>query len=178
MGTAVADSGGSGAWFLIPYATYFMVISGVPVDEAFHYFVISACLGLFACNVGLFIMRHVCGRRTFLMVGALFNGLIMLGLAVSSTVATSFETGKTCLITFILLWMAWYSGVTGVATRPTATELVSTRLRAWSFGTTQAVSQLVIWLVSFCTPYFINPTELNWVSLASLQLGGAVQGVG
>ncbi|KAK5653410.1 hypothetical protein OQA88_8895 [Cercophora sp. LCS_1] len=162
MGTAVADSGGSGAWFLIPYATYFLVISGVPFQDVFHYFVINTCLGLVACNIGLFVMRHVCGRRTFLMISAMFNGLFMLGLAVSTTTGADFATQQKCLITFVSLFLIWYSFGTGVGTRPVATELVSTRMRAWSFGLTQAVGQLVIWLISFCTPYFINPENLNW----------------
>ncbi|KAH8884138.1 general substrate transporter [Thozetella sp. PMI_491] len=162
MGTVTADSGGSGAWFLIPYVTYFMVISGVPTGDVFHYYVMNTCLGLVACNIGLFIMRHVCGRRSFLMLSAVFNGLFMLGLAVSSTVSTSRDTARTFLITFVSLFLIWYSFGTGVATRPVATELVSTRLRAWSFGAAQAVSQLTVWLVSFCTPYFINPEHLNW----------------
>jgi len=165
MGTAVADSGGSGAWFLLPYITYFLIISGVPITDVFHYSIISTCLGLFVCNLGLFLMRHVCGRRTILMIGAAFNSLTMLGLAVSSTVTTSPETFQKCLVTFVLLFLVGYSFGTGTATRPTSTEMVSTRLRAYSFGATQAVSQLLIWLVSFTTPYFINPEHLNWVSL-------------
>jgi len=172
MGTAVADSGGSGAWFLIPYTTYFMIISGIPVQDVFHYFVISTCLGLVACNVGMFVMRHVLGRRAFLMISAVGNALFMLGLAVSTTesVGASFETKSKCIITFCLLHLIWYSFGTGLATRPVSTELVSTKLRAWSFGATQAVSQLIIWLVSFCTPYFINPENMNWVSIPSIRV--------
>ena len=147
----------------MPYTQFFFVISGVPFNKVFHYFAISTCLGLVATNVGLFCMRHLCGRRTFLMLGAVFNGLFMLGLAVSSTVAKG-ETKITLIVTFVTLSLVWYSFATGVASRPVATEMVSTRLRAWSFGLTQAVGQLVIWLVVFCTPYFINPSDLNWVS--------------
>jgi hypothetical protein len=89
MGTVAADSGGTGALFLIPYVTYFLLISGVPVNDVFHYIVINTCLGLVSCNIGLFVMRHVCGRRTFLMLSAVFNGLFMLGLAVSATLDIS-----------------------------------------------------------------------------------------
>ena len=167
MGTFVADSGGSGAWFLLPYAAYFMVISGVAFADVFHYFIIISCLSLVSCNIGLYIMRHLCGRRTFLMVSALFNSLLMLGLAVSQTVAKSPEPARTCVVVFTSLFLICYAGGTGLSTRPVATELVSTRLRAWSYGAAQALSQLVIWLVSFCTPYFINPENLNWVRCSS-----------
>ncbi|KAK3323362.1 general substrate transporter [Cercophora scortea] len=162
LGVATADSGGSGAWFFIPYSTYFMIISGVPVRDVFHYHIINTCLGLVACNLGLSLIRHVCGRRTFLMLGAALNGLCMLGMAVSSTVDTSPETARACLVAFVSLFLIVYSLATGLVTRPVATELVSTRLRAWSFGLTVAVSHLNIWLVSFCTPYFINPEHLHW----------------
>ncbi|KAK3367294.1 general substrate transporter [Lasiosphaeria ovina] len=163
LGTAAADSGASGAWFLIPYSTYFMIISGVPVNDVFHYFVINTCIGLVVCNAGLFALRHVCGRRTLLMIGAALNAAFMLGLAVSATVTTAFnEPARTSLVTFVALFLVSYSFATGVVTRPVTTEIVSTRLRAWSFGLTQGVSQLIIWLVSFCTPYFINPEHMHW----------------
>jgi hypothetical protein len=99
------------------------------------------------------------------MISAVFNALLMLGLAVSAQVATPFsDASKTAIVTFVALFLIWYSFGTGLATRPTATELVSTRLRAWSYGSATALSQLIIWLVSFCTPYFINPENMNWVS--------------
>jgi len=161
----ITDSGGSGAWFLIPYATYFMVISGIPFEKVFHYFLINTCLGLVGCNLGLFLMRHVCGRRTFLLVSAAGNAAFMLALAVGSTQSQDIETRKTLIVVFVSLFLIWYSFGTGVASRPVATELVSTRLRAWSFGAGQASGHLVVWLVSFCTPYFINPEKMNWVSI-------------
>src|SRR4051794_13988369 len=77
MGSVAADSGGTGAWFLIPYVTYFMLISGVPVHDVFHYFLITTCMGLVACNIGLLVMKKLCGRRTFLMLSATFNALFM-----------------------------------------------------------------------------------------------------
>lgn len=43
-----------------------------------------------------------------------------------------------------------------------AGELPSQRLRSYTFGISSAVGFLFSWLVSFTTPYFINPTALNW----------------
>lgn len=150
---------------MIPYVIYLFAISGVPQQDIFHYFIINTCISLVVCNLGMFLMRHVCGRRTLLLIGSACNGAFILGLAVSATVETSFETGQTLLITFASLFLIGYSFATGVVTRPVATELVSTRLRAYSFGLTQAITSFVIWLVSFCTPYFINPEKMNWVSV-------------
>ncbi len=165
MGVVAADSGGSGAWFIIPYVTYFMVVNGVAVGDVFHYYLINTCLGLLACNVGLYVMRHVWGRRTFLMIGAAFNCLFMLGLAVSATASTSFDVARSSMVAFVSLFLISYSFSVGVGTRPVAAELVSTRLRAWTFGLTQALSQFLMWLISFSTPFFINPENLHWVRL-------------
>lgn len=144
-----------------------MAISGVPPTDVFHYFLINTCISLVVCNLGMYLMRHVCGRRTLLLMGSASNAAWLLGLAVSSSVETSFKTSQTLLITFTSLFMIGYSFLTAVVTRPVATEVVSTRLRAYSFGTTLAISSVVLWLISFCTPYFINPENMHWVSSIS-----------
>lgn len=51
----------------------------------------------------------------------------------------------------------------GAASSPLATELVSSRLRAWTVGSANALGYFLAWLVGFCSPYFINPQDLNWV---------------
>lgn len=152
---------------MIPYAVY-LAISGVPPDKVFHYFMINTSICLVGCNLGMFLMRHVCGRRTLLFIGSVANAAFMLALAVSASVETSPDTSQALVIAFVSLFLIVYTFTTGAVTRPVATELVSTRLRAYSFGLTQAVSQLVIWLVSFCTPYFINPQKMHWVSLSCI----------
>lgn len=152
---------------MIPYIIYLMAISGVPPTDVFHYFLINTCISLVVCNLGMYLMRHVCGRRTLLLMGSASNAAWLLGLAVSSSVETSFKTSQTLLITFTSLFMIGYSFLTAVVTRPVATEVVSTRLRAYSFGTTLAISSVVLWLISFCTPYFINPENMHWVSSIS-----------
>lgn len=43
-----------------------------------------------------------------------------------------------------------------------AGEIPSQRLRSYTFGTSTAIGFLFSWLVSFTTPYFINPDSLNW----------------
>jgi hypothetical protein len=42
------------------------------------------------------------------------------------------------------------------------TEIPSQRLRSQTVGTASGLNFVVNWLVSFCTPYFINPDQLGW----------------
>lgn len=43
-----------------------------------------------------------------------------------------------------------------------AGEAPSQRLRSYTFGVASACGYLLAWLVTFTTPYFINPSALNW----------------
>ncbi|KAL1881567.1 hypothetical protein Plec18167_003164 [Paecilomyces lecythidis] len=43
-----------------------------------------------------------------------------------------------------------------------AGELPAQNLRAYTMGLASAVSFAFAWLCAFTTPYYINPTELNW----------------
>jgi hypothetical protein len=61
-----------------------------------------------------------------------------------------------------------YDACVGVAAFPLANELVSSRLRAWTVGSANALGYFLAWLVGFCSPYFINPQDLNWVSLSQM----------
>ena len=157
---------GSGSWFIISYATYFMVVAGLTVNEAFKYTVINTVLGLVGVNFGMYLMRHVMGRRTILMTGAIVQGSAMLGLAVSATVAPGTIAARNCLIAFFAIYLFAYNAFVGDATYPTATELVSTQLRTWSVGSAISIGYFLAWLTSFFSPYFINPENLNWVGAA------------
>ncbi|KAI1359769.1 general substrate transporter [Xylaria arbuscula] len=153
---------GSGSWFIISYATYFMVVAGLTVDEAFKYTIMNTVLGLVGVNFGMYLMRHVMGRRTILMIGAIVQGSAMLGLAVSATVAPGTTAARNCLIAFFAIYLFAYNAFVGDATYPTATELVSTQLRTWSVGSAISIGYFLAWLTSFFSPYFINPENLNW----------------
>ncbi|KAI0505142.1 general substrate transporter [Xylaria bambusicola] len=153
---------GAGSWFVISYATYFMIVAGLTVEEAFKYTILNTVLGFVGVNFGMYLMRHVMGRRTILMTGAIVQGGTMLGLAVSATVAPGTVAARNCLIAFFAIYLFVYNAFVGDATYPTATELVSTRLRSWSVGSAISIGYLLAWLTSFFSPYFINPENLNW----------------
>ncbi|KAI1428047.1 general substrate transporter [Xylaria sp. FL1777] len=153
---------GAGSWFVISYATYFLIVSGLTVDEAFKFGILNTVLGFIGVNFGMYLMRHVMGRRTILMTGAIIQGATMLGLAISATVASGTFAARSCLIAFTAIYLFSYNAFVGDATYPTATELVSTRLRSWSVGSAISIGYFLAWLTSFFSPYFINPENLNW----------------
>lgn len=158
----IATQTGAGSWFIISYATYFMIVAGLSVDDAFRYSVMNTCLGFIGVNVGMYLMRHVMGRRTVLMTGAVVQGCAMLGMAISATVANGTISARNCLVAFTALYQFSYNAFVGDATYPTATEMVSTRLRSWSVGSAISLGYFLAWLTGFCSPYFINPEDLNW----------------
>ncbi|KAI2619537.1 general substrate transporter [Hypomontagnella submonticulosa] len=158
----IATQTGAGSWFVISYATYFMIVAGLSVDDAFKFSVMNSCFGFVGVNLGMYLMRHVMGRRSVLMTGAVTQGCAMLGMAISATVAPGTVSARNCVIAFTSLYMFSYNTFVGDATYPTATELVSTRLRSWSVGSAISLGYFLAWLTGFCSPYFINPEDLNW----------------
>lgn len=148
-----------------------MVVSGLTVDEAFKYSVMKSCLGFIGVNLGIYLMRHVVGRRSIMMIGSLTQGLCMLIVAITATTSAGTLVARNCLIAFTSLYMFAYNAFVGAASYPVATELVSTRLRSWTVGSAISLGYFLAWLTGFCSPYFINPENMNWVGFFS-QLWG------
>ena len=148
----------SGVWFLIAYQTYFFTIAGI--TKSFEFSIMNTVIGFVGVNVGMYSIRHVFGRRSILMIGAAACGLCELA---STVRPNSIATGKV-LVAFTAIFQFFYNGCVGSARYPVATELVSSRLRAWTVGTATSLGYILAWLVGFCTPYFINPEQLNWVA--------------
>jgi hypothetical protein len=158
----IASQTASGVWFFIAYQTYFFAIAGV--TKAFEYSIMNACLGFIGVHIGMYAMNRWVGRRTIIIFGAITCGLCMLACGIASSVnPTSKSTGQV-LVAFVALFIFFYDACVGVASTPIATEVVSSRLRAWTVGTANALGYFLAWLVGYCSPYFINPTQLNWVS--------------
>ncbi|PSN72636.1 general substrate transporter [Corynespora cassiicola Philippines] len=156
----IACQTASGVWFLIAYATYFFSVAGI--TKAFEFSIMQTCIGFIGVNVGMYAMRNWVGRRAILMFGAMACGLCELATAIAASIdQTSESTGKV-LVGFTALFMFFYNGCVGAASYPVATEVVSSRLRAWTVGTATSLGYVLAWLTGFCTPYFINPQDLNW----------------
>jgi hypothetical protein len=80
-------------------------------------------------------------------------------------VAPASKATGNVLVAFTALFMFCYNAGVGVASSPLATEMVSSQLRASTVGSANALGYFLAWLIGFCSPYFINPQDLNWVSL-------------
>ncbi|KAL3496324.1 general substrate transporter [Aspergillus germanicus] len=151
----------SGIWFIIGYQTYCFAVSGI--TKAFEYSIMSTCFSFVGVNIGMYAIRNWVGHRTILIISAVTVSLCQLASAIAATVSpqTALSTGQV-LVAFTALTKFFYNGCVGAASYPVATELVSSRLRAWTVGTTTSLGYLLAWLTNFCTPYFINPEHLNW----------------
>ncbi|KAH4966375.1 hypothetical protein HBI78_094060 [Parastagonospora nodorum] len=156
----IASQSASGSWFFIGYQTYFLSLAGI--TKAFEYTIMITCIGFIGVHVGLFSMNKICGRRSIMIVGALSCGLCELACGIASSVSPNSKATGNVLVAFTALFMFCYNAGVGVATSPLATEMVSSRLRASTVGSANALGYFLAWLVGFCTPYFINPQDLNW----------------
>ncbi|KAL4924048.1 general substrate transporter [Aspergillus undulatus] len=160
----IACQTASGVWFIIGYPTYFFTVTGV--NKPFEYTIMSTCLGFIGVNFGMYAMRHLVGRRAILIVGATTCGLCQLGSAIAASASpNSLATGQV-LVALTALFKFFYNGCVGAASYPVATELVSSRLRAWTgarYGYIWAGSNAVC-IVFF---YFFIP-EMKGRSLEEL----------
>lgn len=146
---------------MIAYQTYFLQQGGV--TKAFEYTIMTSCVGFIGVNVGMYAIRHLVGRRAILIIGATACGICQLAPAIAASTSNNLAMRANLLTAFIALFKFFYNGCVGAASYPVATEVVSTRLRAWTVGSATAIGYLLAWLVSFCSPYFINPAELGLV---------------
>ncbi|XTI89786.1 general substrate transporter [Cenococcum geophilum] len=156
----IVSQAGSGCWFLVSYQTYFFSIAGI--TRAFQFSIMTTCIGFLGVNCGMYAIQHIFGRRSILIIGALACGLCELASAIAASVNQSSQTTGRVLVAFTAVFMFFYDGCMGTASFLVATELVSSRLRAWTVGTGTSLWYLLAWLTGFCTPYFINPANLNW----------------
>jgi len=156
----VAAQTASGLWFFVGYQTYFLTIAGV--TKAFEYTIMNACIGFLGVHVGMYAMKYM-GRRPILIIGAITCGFCELAGGIAASVDPTAKSTGRVLVAFTCLFMFFYDACVGAVSYPVATELVSSRLRAWTVGTANALGYFLAWLCGFCTPYFINPQDLNWV---------------
>jgi hypothetical protein len=157
----IACQTASGVWFLIGYQTYFFGIAGI--TKPFEFSIMNTVIGFVGVNCGMYAIRHIFGRRSILMLGATVCGLAQLASAVAYTVKPGEVSAGKALVAFTAVFYFFYNGCVGAASYPVATELVSSRLRAWTVGTATSLGYILAWLTGFCSPYFINPADLNWV---------------
>ncbi|KXS93672.1 hypothetical protein AC579_3593 [Pseudocercospora musae] len=155
----IASQSGSGVWFIIAYQTYFFSISGI--TKSFEFSIMNSCIGFIGVNVGMYAMKNWFGRRSILMIGATVCGISQLIPAIVWSIAPMVQPSGSVLVGFMAVFQFGYNSCVGAASYPVATELVSSRLRAYTVGSATSLGYILAWLCSFCSPYFINPNDLD-----------------
>ncbi|OQV02422.1 hypothetical protein CLAIMM_07625 isoform 1 [Cladophialophora immunda] len=156
---AIASHAASGVWFTISYSTFFYQMAGI--DKPFQATILQNCLGLIGAMCGMFLMHKVFGRRSMLLIGSAGCCICMLVIGLLSLAGHGHSAGQ-ALVGFALMFSFFYNGFTGTITWPIAGELVSSRLRVFSVGLGTGINYFFNWLISYCTPYFLNANNLNW----------------
>ncbi|KAF2008730.1 general substrate transporter [Aaosphaeria arxii CBS 175.79] len=156
----IASQAGTGLWFIAAYSTYYFAIAGV--SKPFEYSIMMTCLGFAASICGMYALHTSVGRRPILIYGSLACALFSLAPGIAHSVSPHTPITANVVVAFTVLFMCAYNASVSPASYVVATELVNSRLRAWTVGSATALGHILAWLTSFTTPYFINPADLNW----------------
>jgi hypothetical protein len=131
--------------------------------------------------VGMYFMYKVMGRRSMMLFGSAAASVTMLlGAIVWTANPGTPESGK-AVIALTILYLFLYNGFSGILSWPLSVEIVSSRLRVITFSLGTGINYFcsceyttsscfvqvladcwVLGLVSYCTPFFLNPTAMNW----------------
>ncbi|KAL1970126.1 hypothetical protein VTN77DRAFT_6531 [Rasamsonia byssochlamydoides] len=157
---AIVSHAASGIWFIISYGTFFFQVAGI--NKPFQMSILSTMMGLIGVPVGMFLTQKVLGRRGMLMIGSGACAACMLAIAVADTVAPGSRASGRALVGFSLMFNFFYNGFVGTVSWPVAGEVVSSRLRVVTMGLATGLNYFFNWLISYCSPFFINENNLNW----------------
>jgi hypothetical protein len=103
------------------------------------------------------------GRRELLVVASVLSSAMMFGMAVVYTVSGGHSSGASKALVALSIVYTWVYGIgQGPVLWALGTEIPSQRLRSQTVGTASGLNFVVGWLMSFFTPYFINPEHLGW----------------
>jgi len=149
----------SGINFIVGYSTFFYQQAGV--SNPFIGTVISQSIGCLASFCAIYL-ASVFGRRSLLLSGFLIATITMFTVAILYTVAPHSSHSGKALVAMLAIYQGAYGATIGPLSWVVAGELPCTRLRSATFGFAQAIGFFFAWLTTFTTPYFINPTSLNW----------------
>ncbi|KAI0172970.1 hypothetical protein GGR52DRAFT_546850, partial [Hypoxylon sp. FL1284] len=156
----VVSRASAGLWVFLSYGTYFYQQAGV--DDVFKISIYSMVVQLVGVAAGLYCAYKVWGRRTMLLVGTGAAAISMAAPALGATIAPGTPEAAKVFLAFNFIYGLTYSGFAGSMTWPVSAEVVSSRLRVVTLSFATGVDYFFAWLTSFCSPYFINPTALNW----------------
>ncbi|PGG97440.1 hypothetical protein AJ79_09201 [Helicocarpus griseus UAMH5409] len=157
VGTANA---GVGAMFILSFGTYFFKVA--EVGDPFQWIIVTNCLGLAGLFTTWCIVTHI-GRRRIIIAGCIMCTVSMLVMAILYSVPGVNTHGAGIgLVVIVSIYVFGFNFGLEPYVYLVAGEMPSQKLRAYTMGLSTAVSFTFAWLSAFTTPYFINPTELNW----------------
>ena len=124
--------------------------------------IITNCLGLAGLILSWFLVQRV-GHRRLILTGTSICSVSMVIIAIVYTVPDlpAHQAGIGMVVACSLYLFGFNLGMESY-TFLTSGELPAQKLRAYTQGLSVGVSFILAWLGTFTTPYFINPTELNW----------------
>ncbi|RFU31066.1 hypothetical protein B7463_g5294, partial [Scytalidium lignicola] len=157
---AIASHAASGIWFIISYGTFFFQVANIA--NPFQASILSNVMGFAGVLVGMYLTQNLFGRRPMMMIGSAGCAACMLAIAVAYTVSPNSQAAGRALVGFALMFNFFYNGFVGTISWPVAGEIVSSRLRVLTMGLSTGVNYFFNWLISYCSPYFLNTTDLNW----------------
>ena len=155
----------TGITFLAGFSIYLFMMANV--GKPFHWVMISLVVASTG-NALSFPAMRMFGRRQLVVYCSIGSAAMWLGMAIIYTVSgsrTSTDNGAGAAKGLVALaivygWIASF-GQAGVLIA-LAAEIPSQRLRSQTVGTGAGVNAFFGWMVSFFSPYFINPDQLNW----------------
>ncbi|KAI0477215.1 MFS transporter [Xylariaceae sp. FL0804] len=150
----------SGNWLFTAYSTYFFELAGF--TDAFKISIWFQLGSLAGTLLGLYCMFHLFGRRTMLLIGSAACGTIMLVIGIVYTLGHHTTSSGKVIVAFSVMFPVFFNGFQGTISFPISAEIVSSRMRVVTIAFATSVNYFASWVVSFCSPYFINPTALNW----------------
>lgn len=157
-----ANIGGTatGVTFMAGFSVYLFVQARV--GSPFVWVMISLAIALTG-NMAAFPAMRYFGRRELLITCSLISSAMMFGMAIVYTVSGGHSPSASKALVGLSIVYTWIYGIgQGPVMWALLSEIPSQRLRSQTVGTGSGLNFIVGWVVSFCTPYFINPDQLGW----------------
>jgi SP family sugar:H+ symporter-like MFS transporter len=159
FGCAVGQTA-TGVTFLAGYSVYFYVQARI--GSPFVWVMVGLAIAL-SGNLLAFPAMRFFGRRPLLIACCIASSIMMFGMAIVYTKATNGAAGPGKALVALSIIFTWTYGLgQGPVLWAITSEIPSQRLRSQTVGIANGINFIFGWLVAFCTPYFINPTALNW----------------
>ncbi|KAF8859029.1 general substrate transporter [Acephala macrosclerotiorum] len=150
----------TGVLFLAGYSVYFYVQARI--GSPFVWVMIGLAIALTG-NLGAFPAMRFFGRRPLLIGTSIVSSVMMFGMAIVYTKSANGTPAVGKALVALSIIFTWTYGLgQGPVLWAITSEIPSQRLRSQTVGIANGLNFVFGWLCSFCTPYFINPTSLNW----------------